>query len=251
MRQIILSAMLFGVSGYAFAEPQFARQYKSEYGYNPSCNACHKDGGGSPVNDFGKAFENAKMNQAAFKAIAKLDSDGDGALNIDEIKARSNPGDSGSTPDDKGNWLDTSNLIPKPVQKAFPGVKTYKPLDAIFTESETQRAADLGVKLIKADENTIYVPVKDGKAGGTAIIVPAVHEGRQFFLLVVTDPKLVITEVTPVNTKNVKEAEKSAAYTRFKGQSVDAIQVSGEGVDKAIAEGVKKAGAILFVRLKK
>lgn len=244
--------MGLGLAGAAFAEPQFARQYKSAYGYPPSCNACHKDGGGSPLNDYGKAFEKAGSGVKAFTKIEGIDSDGDGGTNIAEIKAKSNPGDKGSTTDDPGQWLDTDNLIPKPVQAAFPGVKAYKPLDAIFTEKEIEKAAGMGVTLSEADENTIYVPVKDGKAAGTAIIVQALHEKKPFFLLVATDPKLVITKVEAVSTKNVPSAEKSDVYQKLVGTAADAVSTDGQqGVDAAIASSVKKAGAILAVRLKK
>ena len=249
-----LTAMLFMTT--LQAEPQFARQYKSAYGYPPSCNACHKDGGGSPLNDYGKAFEGVGAGAAAYAKIEGQDSDGDGDTNLAEIKAKANPGDPGSTVKDPGKWLDTSNLIPKSVQAAFPGVKVYKPLDALFTDKEIERAAGLGVTLTEADENTIYVPVKDGKAAGTAIIVPAMHERKPFFLLVATDPKLVITRVEAISTKHVPGAEKSAIYAKLIGKPADAIAADGvgegtSGVDAAIVSGVQKAGAILAVRLKK
>lgn len=235
------------------AEPQFARLYKGKYGYPPSCDACHKDGGGSPVNSYGDAFKQAKMTVAAFDEIAKLDSDGDGFANGDEAKAQANPGSAKSTPKSKGDWLDTANLIPKEVQAAYPGITSYKPLDAVLTASETERAKKMGVTISASDENTIYVPIKDGKAAGTAIIVPGQYKGKPFFLLVVTDPKLGITQVAPVKTKHTPMVEKSKVYAGFKG--IDAGQVTAAkergSVDAAITDAVKKAGAILTVRLKK
>src|SRR5579885_2887117 len=60
------------------AEPAFARLYKQQYGYPPSCNACHKDGGGTPLNPYGQQFKDAGMNAAAFDKIARNDADGDG-----------------------------------------------------------------------------------------------------------------------------------------------------------------------------
>jgi hypothetical protein len=241
------------VTTQAQAEPQFARLYKGKYGYAPSCDACHKDGGGSPVNAYGEAFKQAKLNAAAFDVIAGLDSDGDGFANGDEAKAQANPGSAKSTPKSKGDWLDTANLIPKEVQAAYPGITSYKPLDAVLTAQETARAKAMGVTITAKDENTIYVPIKDGKAAGTAIIVPGEHKGKLFFLLVATDPSLGITQVVPVNTKHVPEAAKSKVYAGFKG--VNAAQVAeaktAGSVDAAITAAVKKAGAILYVRLKK
>ncbi|MGH8454038.1 MAG: hypothetical protein ACRESW_05755, partial [Nevskiales bacterium] len=216
--------------------------YKGKYGYAPSCNACHKDGGGSPVNPYGDSFKKAKMNAAAFDAIAAQDSDGDGFANGDEAKAQANPGSVKSTPKAKGDWLDTANLIPKEVQKAYPGVTSYKPLDAVLTAKETERAKAMGVTVSAKDENTIYVPIRDGKPAGTAIIVPGEFKGKLFFLLVATDPKLGITQVSPVNTRNVPEAAKSKAYAGFAG--VNAAQVPAAkdagSVDGAITAAVKK-----------
>lgn len=244
--------LLMFAAAQAQAEPQFARMYKGKYGYAPSCNSCHKDGGGSPLNAYGDAFKNAKMTVASFDAIAAQDSDGDGAKNGEEAKAQSNPGSSRSTPTSKGDWLDTANLIPKEVQAAYPGITSYKPLDAVLTAKETERAKAMGVTVSARDENTIYVPIKDGKAAGTAIIVPGVYQGKPFFLLVATDPKLGITQVVPVKTKHAPMIEKSRLYAGFKGVNAAQVAASKEAgsVDAAITDAVKKAGAILYVRLK-
>ena len=72
------SALLLAAGGLllslpAKAEPTFARQFKAEFGYQPSCNACHKDGGGSPVNGYGKQFKQAGSGRDGFAAIAALD----------------------------------------------------------------------------------------------------------------------------------------------------------------------------------
>ncbi|HVT35088.1 MAG TPA: hypothetical protein VHE37_05875, partial [Nevskiaceae bacterium] len=179
----------------AQAEPAFARLYKQQYGYPPSCNACHKDGGGTPLNPYGQQFKDAGMNAAAFDKIAKNDADGDGALNGDEAAAKSNPGDKTSTPASKGNWLDTASLIPREVQAQFPEVRAYLPQDAILTQAEFDRAKTLGAELSKADENTIYIPLVDQHPAGTAIIFPASYRGKDFFLLLATDRQLKVTAV--------------------------------------------------------
>lgn len=252
--QRILIAMLVFLTGQsaALAEPSFARMYKGTYGYTPSCNACHKDGGGTPLNSYGQQFNDAGMNPAAFAAIAKLDADGDGASNGDEAAAKANPGSSGSTPDNKGQWLDTANLIPKEVQKLFPGIRSYLPKDAILTPTEIERARSLGATLSKDDENTIYIPVKDKKAAGTAIIVPVVYQGKQFFLVIATDPKLTITHIDPFNTKHVPAADNSAVYGKLIGKSVKDVPTGDpSNLDGAITDSVKRAGTLLYVRLKK
>jgi mono/diheme cytochrome c family protein len=240
------------VATQAGAEPQFARMYKDRYGYPPSCNACHTNGGGTDLNPFGQAFKKAGKNPVAFDAIAKLDSDGDGFANDDEAKAQANPGSAKSTPKNKTDWLDTANLIPKQVQQAFPGVTDYKPLDTILTAKEIGLAQGMGVTVTQKDQNTIYVPVKDGKAIGTAIIVPAEFKGKDFFLLVATDGRLNINTVSPVNTKDVPEAQKSKAYPGLVGLNAAKLPAPADpaSLDGAINAAVKKAGVMLYVRLK-
>ena len=235
----------------AQAEPAFARLYKQQYGYPPSCNACHKDGGGTPVNGFGQQFKDAGLNLAGFDKIAALDGDGDGASNADEATAKSNPGSKKSTPADKGDWLDTASLIPREVQALFPGVRAYLPKDALLTAADVARAKTLGAVLTQRDENTIYIPLQDQRPAGTALIFPAEYKGKTFFLLLATDRQLKVTKVEPLNTAHVAEAAKSAVYASFNGISLDQLPAAkGDGVDAAITAAVKKAGTLVFVRLK-
>ena len=238
-------------AGAAQAEPAFARLYKQQYGYTPSCNACHKDGGGTPVNPYGQQFKDAGLNLAAFGKLGALDADTDGATNAEESAAKSNPGSKASTPKDKGDWLDTASLIPREVQALFPGVRAYLPKDALLTEADIARAKALGAVLSKQDENTIYIPLQDQRPAGTAIIFPAEFHKKAFFLLLATDRQLKITSVTPLNTAHVPLAAKSAVYASFKGLSLDQLPLAqGEGLDAAITAAVKKAGTLVFVRLK-
>ena len=236
----------------ARAEPAFARQYKNQYGYMPSCNACHKDGGGTPVNRYGQQFKDAGLNAGAFAAIAQLDADGDGARNGEEVAARSNPGSDRSTPAAPGDWLDTSNLVPRAVRSLFPEITTYKLVDAIFTDKEIARAAQRGVVLTADDENTIYVPVQDRRPIGTAIIVPGQHEGQQFFVVVSTDRQLVITDIQAIDASPLDAARDDQLYAAFRGQSVEAVQAAAnaEGLASAAQRAVLRAATMLQVRLK-
>ena len=217
----------------------------------PACGACHRDGGGSPLNNFGKSFKDAGQSLAAFQKIEGMDSDGDGAKNGDEATAKSNPGDAQSTPAKKGLWLDIASLIPKEVQKLFPDVRTYRPTDALLSDADITRAKSMGASLSKKDDNTIYIPLVDAKPAGTAIIFQGDYKGKPFFLLMVTDRTLKITHVQTVNTRQVPEAAKSKAYDKFVGQSLDQV-VDGKGsdLDAAIDQSVKKAATLVFVRLK-
>ena len=242
---------LLAVSLPARAEPAFARLYKQQYGYMPSCNACHKDGGGTPLNPFGQQFKDHGKNAGAFAQVAALDADGDGAANDAEAKARSNPGFKSSTPAKPGDWLDVASLIPREVQQQFPGVREYLPRDAILTDADIARARGLGAELSKRDENTIYIPLVEKKPAGTAIIFPAQYKGKDFFLLLATDRQLKVTTVQPMNTLHVPEADKSKVYGSFKGVPVDQLPAGkGTDLDGAITTAVKKAGTLLYVRLK-
>lgn len=235
----------------AQAEPAFARLYKQQYGYAPSCNACHKDGGGTPLNPFGQQFKDAGMKSASFAAIAAKDADGDGAANDAEAKARANPGFAKSTPAAPGDWLDVMSLIPKEVQAEFPGVREYLPRDAVLTDADVARAKTLGASLSKQDENTIYIPLAERKPAGTAIIFGGEYQGKPFFLLMATDRQLKVTHVAPLNTHQVPAAAKSKVYDSFKGQFLDQLPAAkGGDLDAAITTAVKKAGTLVYVRLK-
>ncbi|WP_348672044.1 hypothetical protein [uncultured Abyssibacter sp.] len=247
---LIAAGWLLGTP--AQAEPAFARLYKNQFGYMPSCNACHKDGGGTPVNQYGQQFKDAGLNAGAFAKIAALDADGDGVRNGAESEARSSPGSDSSTPDAPGDWLDTSNLIPKAVRALFPDVTTYKLVDAIFTDREIARAAARGVTLAAEDENTIYVPVRERRPIGTAIIVPGQHEGQQFFVLLATDRQLRITHASAIDAGSLEAARREALYDGFIGQSVETLEPpdADDAVPAAVNRTVQKAATMLLVRLK-
>lgn len=248
---LAVAALALLIGAPAHAEPGFARLYKQQFGYAPACNACHKDGGGTPLNAYGQQFKDAGMRLAAFAAIAGQDADGDGAANDAESRARANPGHKSSTPASKGDWLDPASLIPREVQAAFPGVRSYLPRDVLLTDADLARAKALGAELTRADENTIYIPVENQKPVGTAIIFPARYQGKDFFLLLATDRQLNVTLVRPLNTSRVPAASASKVYAGFKGLAVDRLPgAQGDTLDAAITRAVKKAGTLLYVRLK-
>ncbi len=250
--RLLLPFVVLGVAMPVSAEPGFARMYKSSYGYTPSCNACHKDGGGTPLNEYGTAYKKAGMDIAAFRAIEAIDSDGDGDVNGDEVRAKANPGSKSSTMSAPGDWLDTSNLIPREVQALYPSIKQYKPMDAILTETEFAAARKIGVELTDKDQNTIYIPLNENrKPAGIAIIQGAVFEEKPFYLLVTTDGKLVIQDVVPVNTKHVPAAKDSAIYAKLKGNPAQNLKTPEaiRTVDDAIVMAVKKATTIIRLRL--
>ncbi len=233
------------------AKPTFARLYKQQFGYMPSCLSCHADGGGSPLNNYGKTFKDNGNNLAAFAKIAAMDSDGDGAANEAEAKAKSNPGSKNSTPGKAGNWLETSSLIPKEVQAAFPKNQTWQLKDAILTAADIETAKKMGATLSAADENTIYIPVENQYPAGTALIFPATFQGKAFYLLLTTDKQLKIQQVQVLDAREVPAAKSSKVYSTFTGQQAQSLPAKpGTGLDEIIHSAVKNAGVLLYVRLK-
>lgn len=89
----------------SYALPTYDRMFEQQYKYSPNCLSCHILGGGSQTTSYGKDFLRYGANLKAFDNIAQKDSDGDGFSNLEEIQARSNPGDSKSTPKKPGDWL--------------------------------------------------------------------------------------------------------------------------------------------------
>lgn len=246
-----INLAIAGFSSHAVAQPLLANYYKQQYGYTPACAACHRDGGGSPLNSYGNDFKNAGKSMAALEAIAGKDSDGDGGKNGDEAIAKSNPGNKDSTLANKGQWLDVSSLVPKEVQEQFPSVREYLPRDAFLTDQDLSRAKAMGANLSKADSNTIYIPLLDKKPAGTAIIFEGELDKKPFFLLMTTDRQLNITKVTPLNTRQVKAAENPALYKAFEGMALDKLpQANGKDIKAAVTEAVKRAGTLVYVRLK-
>ncbi len=122
MKACLAIFALIAVSAAAQARPEFWDDYVKHYGikdgstlYKTKCQTCHTS---RPPqrNDYGRAvrtaYRNAKPGQKmpdVFKAVEDLDSDKDGAKNIDEIKADSLPGDATSKPVKK---QDMSFLLP-------------------------------------------------------------------------------------------------------------------------------------------
>ncbi|HMV59959.1 MAG TPA: hypothetical protein PKC07_01980 [Agitococcus sp.] len=248
---MLLTSSLLITSVNSYAMPAFARYYKQQYGYMPSCHACHSEGGGTPLNNYGKAFKENGKSLAALSKIANLDSDGDGSANGVEAQAKANPADKNSTPAKVGTWLDLASLIPKEVQALFPAIRSWLPKDAVLTPADIATAKTMGATLSAADENTIYIPVENQRPAGTALIFPAQYQGKTFFLLMATDKQLKITQVKVMNAKDVPAAKSSAVYGKLVGVAAQSVPApSSKDLDAAITQAVKNAGVLLYVRLK-
>ena len=103
--------LIFAVSEFAWATLDNLKNFKQVYpGKNPSvysCKTCHKSAVGKKgdMNAYGLALQKLKapadakkLTEADFRVIEKEDADLDGATNLDEINAGTNPGDPASVP---------------------------------------------------------------------------------------------------------------------------------------------------------
>jgi len=117
MRKIIYTFLLVlaiaaGTFSIAYAEGGFLQDFNGKYGTEgtrlDNCITCHLSSNGP--NPYGIDFYQKGYNSDAFDAIEPLDSDGDGFSNIDEINARSLPGDSEDVPSsgDSGCFIATA-----------------------------------------------------------------------------------------------------------------------------------------------
>lgn len=238
-------------SASVFSMPTFARQYKHQYGYIPSCHACHKEGGGTPLNQYGQDFKDKGKNNAAFERISMLDSDNDGFNNDLEARKKSNPGNVKSTPSNLGDWLDLSSLIPKTVQVLFPKAEAWKPLDALLTHDDIIRAKSMDAILSIEDENTIYIPVANRRPIGTALIFPAWYQNKTFFLLITTDRELNISKVMPLNADQLPVKVNPQLFQSFIGTPLQAVKSdNGNSIEASIRLAVKKASTLIYIRLK-
>lgn len=234
----------------AFSKPSYAREFKQVYSYLPSCLACHTEGGGTPLNQYGKDFKEHGSNLGSFKKIAGFDSDADGASNESESSAKSNPGSASSTPDKIGNWLDLDSLIPKEVQETFPSATAWKPLDALLTNKDLEKAKQLGFTLSKEDENTLYIPVSDRRPIGAAIIFPVIYSNKTFFLLMHTDRQLNFAGISALKTESAPALD-DQLNALWSGKPIQTLQeINNTPLHKAISDALRKAGILMYIRLK-
>ncbi|MCP4446524.1 MAG: hypothetical protein GY811_14435 [Myxococcales bacterium] len=110
-----LSTLLVALPEDADAYPVYRRYFQDHYGKATRCEGCHEYGGSSNRNAFGKAFQEAGEAPSDFAQLDEIDSDGDGASNLAEATAGSNPGDQRSTPESMGRlWKRALRTIPVP-----------------------------------------------------------------------------------------------------------------------------------------
>jgi len=252
----------------SFALPSFRRLYQGKYRYKVSCNLCHKQGGGSAVTPYGKDFLRAGGNFLAFKKVEKKDSDRDGIKNIDEIMAKSNPGDKRSTPTEAGDWLDDAEKVPVPkdsLKKVFSDVDKYAVIEGSLNKEQIAYVEKgVGQKVPEDDRvPTFYFAIKGKKKVGVAQFINARGPDGLISLAVAAGLNGKVTNVTVLSAKGDKAIKGKKFLSQFVGKNVksplvvsqDIKPVEGkEEASKSIATAVKRALYIIqavFSRKKK
>ena len=88
-----------------------------------TCNTCHTNGGGTARNAFGlDVKKNLSGNSINWSALSKLDSDGDGFTNGQELQ------------DPEGTWIPGQASPGDPTKVSRPGDNTNKPTSVIENE---------------------------------------------------------------------------------------------------------------------
>ena len=231
---IFIFIFIFGENSIAL--PSYRRLWERKYGYTTSCTLCHSKGGGSQVNAYGEDFQRFGMNPAAFVAIEQRDSDKDKSINIDEISAKSNPGDFASNPQSPTDWLsriEESMLPLDELKKIFPEINKFSVLEGtLYPEQIKEVEKNLNSKLTETDAvPTFYFAVKDqeNKPLRTGVAVFATANSNQDKLIVGIGVDLAgkIKNVILIKNKLNKSLDDKKFLDQFKEKTFEsALQIN-------------------------
>lgn len=260
--RLILALAMIVVGGQnASALPSHKRLWEGKYGYKVSCALCHSKGGGSQLNSYGEDFQRFGMTPAAFASIESRDSDKDGATNIEEIRAKSNPGDTLSTPSAPTVWLSRieDSMIPmEELKKIFPSQSKFSVLEGtLFPNQVKDVEARLKGKVLETDSvPTFYFAVSDAGNGkmerkGVALFSTPRRSPEKLIVGVGIDLSGKITNVILIKNKFDALLSKNSFLNQFKGKSVASDLTIGKDIQPAsssmtseseeVAEAVKKS----------
>lgn len=225
--------------------PSYRRLFEKKYRYKASCSLCHIRGGGSQFNDYGKYFLRLGANIKAFLLLEKKDTDRDGSLNLEEIQAKSNPGDPRSTPEKPGDWLSRieEDALPlKQLKQLFPGIKKFSTLEGmIYKEHVSIIEKSLGEELLDEDKvPTFYFAIekkkKKLKRVGVALFVSSTKKKKDLITALGIDLKGKITKVLLVKNKVDKSLSKKEFLEQFIGKTVKDDFKVGEDLTAPVKE---------------
>ena len=231
---LIVGVVLVWLVTHAFALPSSRRLFEAKYGYKATCDLCHEKGGGSSGSDYGKAFLRAGANFPAFAKLEKKDSDGDGASNLEEIQARSNPGDPRSTPDTPGEWLANAGKIPipdKPLKELFAGAEAFSAVEGSLNDAQIALVQSRTGEALTEDNRvpTFYFAIAQGKRYEVAQFIRVEGAKEPLSVAVAVDLKGRITNVKVLKSKDDPRFKEETFLGQFRGKTFkDTLKV---GVD--------------------
>lgn len=249
----------------SWALPAHRRLWERKYGLITSCLLCHSKGGGSQLNPYGEDFQRFGMTPGVFALIEKRDSDKDSAANIDEIRAKSNPGDFLSTPLSPTDWLShiEDSLLPlAELKKIFPYTLKFSALEGtLYPEQIKEVEKNLNKKLSDADTvPTFYFAVQDQENKsirvGVALFSTPVSNPEKLIVGVSVDLAGKIKNVILIKNKLHKTLEDQKFLDQFKekffesplqiNKDIRPASVSLAAESDLVIESVKKS--LLIIR---
>ena len=223
-------------SDFSWALPSYMRLWEKKYSYSTSCTLCHSKGGGSQLGGYGEDFQRFGMTPAAFGSIEGRDSDKDGSTNIEEILAKSNPGDAASTPQNTTDWLSRiqESMMPMDeLKKIFPAEKKFSLLQGtLFPEQMKEIGKSLADQLTESDSvPTFYFSVrnKDGKnvRTGVAVFSVSTKNPEKLIVGVGVDLSGKVINVALIKNKLSEKLSESKFLSQFKDKTVESpLQIS-------------------------
>lgn len=147
IRRTTILITLLGLAGLCLADEDLMQAAKVLYPYHRGslvldCTLCHTGQEGGGLNDYGKDVLEAGAERASLQRIDWRDSDGDGVVNVDELRVDSHPsgGEDFPTPEE----LEDVRAAEWPVEMVtYPDllvdVSRVRPTSRVLTDREIQR----------------------------------------------------------------------------------------------------------------
>lgn len=237
-----------------WALPSHRRLWERKYGYATSCVLCHSKGGGSQLNAYGEDFQRFGMTPGAFVTVEKRDSDKDRSLNIDEIRAKSNPGDFLSTPLNATDWLsriEESMLPLDELKKIFPEIEKFSVLEGtLYSEQTKEIEKNLNKKLSEADSvPTFYFAIKDQEKKpvrtGVALFSTPQKNPEKLIVGIGVDLSGKIKNVILIKNKLSKSLEDKKFLDQFKEKPFAATLIINKDIQPATPSLVSESDQVI------
>lgn len=240
-------------SEFSWALPAHKRLWERKYGYSTSCMLCHSKGGGSQLGPYGEDFQRFGMTPRAFLDIEKRDSDKDGFTNIDEIRAKANPGDPLSTPTKPTDWLSRieESIMPlDELKKIFPEAKKFSLLEGtLFPEQIKDVESGMNEKLSEADTvPTFYFAVKNQNEKlvriGVAVFTTSFKNPDKLIVGIGVDLSGKITNVVLIKNKFSQSLNDNKFLSQFKGKSLESALQIKKDIEPATPDLIMESGLV-------